>query len=108
MLKPGSLKSGAYWANSKNTKPRQEHFLKDKEAAMQDLSDRLYQLGKVRINVKQLWQRIIHPMTNFEKIWLAIFSAIILASTFYFSYTGTDWADWKSIGLNWVISPVSA
>ena len=72
------------------------------------VSKRLYRLGKAKLNVRELWQLVIHPMTKFEKIWLAIFSAIILASTFYFSYTGTDWDDWKSIGLNWVISPVSA
>ena len=60
------------------------------------------------INPRELWRLVIQPMTKFEKIWLAVFSVIILVSTFYFSYTGTTWTDWKSVGMNWVISPLSA
>ena len=72
------------------------------------ISGKIYRLTYVSFNIKELWKTVFQPMTKFEKIWLTIFSVIILASTFYFSYTGTDWSDWKSIGLNWFISPVSA
>ncbi len=58
--------------------------------------------------MKKSWQLIIQPMTKFEKVWLAIFSAVILVTTLYFSYIGTDWTDWKNIGRNWVVSPISA
>lgn len=51
---------------------------------------------------------VLDRLTVFEKYWLAFFSVIILAATLYFSYTGTKWDDWKSIMLNWVISPLSA
>lgn len=52
------------------------------------------------INFKQ-WRR-------FEKIWLISFLVIIIAATVYFSLTGTDYSNFQSIILNWVISPVSA
>ena len=45
--------------------------------------------------------------TKFEKYWFVIFSLTILAVTFYFSATQTDWKDWKSICLNFVVSPLS-
>jgi nicotinamide mononucleotide transporter len=47
-------------------------------------------------------------LTKFEKIWLIIFSSVIVITTFYFSITGTKYNDWKSIALNFVISPISA
>ena len=47
-------------------------------------------------------------LSKFEKIWFAVFSSIILVTTLWFSYTGTNYADWKSILLNWVVSPLSA
>lgn len=46
--------------------------------------------------------------TIFEKYWLAIFTALILGSTVYFSYGGTDYTNVHSVLLNWLISPVSA
>ena len=46
--------------------------------------------------------------TVFELLWVAIFLTIITISTVWFSTTGTVWTDWKSIVLNWIISPVSA
>lgn len=46
--------------------------------------------------------------SNFEKIWLGIFAVAILAVTIVFSLTGTNYNDWHSILLNWVISPLSA
>jgi nicotinamide mononucleotide transporter len=52
--------------------------------------------------------KFLKSMTKFEKVWLAVFSVVILAATVYFSATGTKWEDWKSITLNWLISPVSA
>ena len=52
------------------------------------------------INFKQ-WSR-------FEKIWFISFLVIIIAATVYFSLTGTDYSNFQSIILNWVISPVSA
>jgi len=47
-------------------------------------------------------------LTKFEKAWFIAFSSIILAATLWFSYTGTNYQDWKSILLNWVVSPLSA
>jgi nicotinamide mononucleotide transporter len=70
--------------------------------------NKLYRWIVESFGAKELWKRVFQPMTKFEKVWLTIFSAIILAATFYFSYSGTNWSDWKSIGLNWFISPVSA
>lgn len=52
------------------------------------------------INFKQ-WNR-------FEKIWLFAFFSVIVATTAYFSWTGTDYSNTQSILLNWIISPVSA
>lgn len=46
--------------------------------------------------------------TMFEKIWVTIFTVLILGATCYFSYTGTDYTSTKSVLINWVISPVSA
>jgi len=46
--------------------------------------------------------------TKFEKVWLAVFSALIMGSTIFFSWSGTDYSDAHSILLNWVISPISA
>ena len=69
---------------------------------------KLYRLAYISLNIKELWKTVFKPMTRFEKIWLTVFSIIILAATFYFSYTGTNWSDWQSISLNWIISPVSA
>jgi nicotinamide mononucleotide transporter len=53
-------------------------------------------------------KRIFGEMSLFEKVWLVGFSVIIVAATIVFSITGTNWADWKSIGLNWIVSPLSA
>jgi len=58
--------------------------------------------------LSQTWRNVFGGMTKFEKIWLAIFSVVILAATIVFSATGTTWTDWKSIGLNWLVSPISA
>jgi nicotinamide mononucleotide transporter len=46
--------------------------------------------------------------SKFEKIWLLSFLMVIVATTIYFSISGTDWASWKSVLLNWIISPASA
>jgi nicotinamide mononucleotide transporter len=46
--------------------------------------------------------------SKFEKIWLFSFLITVVGATIYFSIGGTDWASWKSVLLNWVISPVSA
>jgi nicotinamide mononucleotide transporter len=59
-------------------------------------------------SLKQTWHNIFGVMTKFEKVWLVIFSVLILAATVFFSATGTKWEDWKSIILNWVVSPISA
>lgn len=47
-------------------------------------------------------------MTKFEKVWISIFTLLILGSTIKFSLMYTDYKDMSSILLNWVISPVSA
>lgn len=52
--------------------------------------------------------KTLRAMTRFEKIWFAIFSVVIMATTIYFSATSTKWTDPWSIILNWIISPVSA
>lgn len=47
--------------------------------------------------------------SRFEKIWLVLFSLIILSTTVYFNLAfGVDWSDTEAVILNWVISPVSA
>ncbi|MCX7745341.1 MAG: nicotinamide riboside transporter PnuC [Clostridia bacterium] len=51
---------------------------------------------------------MLKTWSNFEKIWLGIFTLLILAVTVIFSLNGTDYTSTKSILLNWVISPVSA
>lgn len=56
------------------------------------------------MNIKAIYQR----MNQFEKVWLLVFSTIILATTVYFSYGSTKWDSPWSVILNWVISPVSA
>ena len=47
-------------------------------------------------------------ITMFEKVWVTVFTVLILGATCYFSYTGTDYTSTKSILINWVISPLSA
>ena len=56
------------------------------------------------MNIKAIYQK----MNRFEKIWLGVFSFVILAATVYFSITSTKWNSPWSIILNWVISPISA
>jgi len=51
---------------------------------------------------------IFKSLTKFEKIWLAIFSFAIVATTCIFSYMYTDYTNIWSILLNWVFSPFSA
>jgi nicotinamide mononucleotide transporter len=46
--------------------------------------------------------------TNFEKIWLTLFSVVIVLATCWFSVTGTDYSNIWSVLLNWVVSPLSA
>lgn len=47
--------------------------------------------------------------STFEKIWLATFSIIILATTVIFNLMyGVDWNDRSAVILNWVVSPLSA
>jgi nicotinamide mononucleotide transporter len=47
-------------------------------------------------------------LTRFEKIWLTVFLLIIVISSVWFSLTGTKWDDWRSVLLNWVITPISS
>jgi nicotinamide mononucleotide transporter len=47
-------------------------------------------------------------MRAFEKVWLVSFALIILATTVVFSISGTDWANIKSVLLNWGVSPIAA
>lgn len=47
-------------------------------------------------------------MTKYEQVWSGIFSGIILLATIIFSIQGTNWNNWFSILLNWIISPISA
>jgi nicotinamide mononucleotide transporter len=45
--------------------------------------------------------------TRFEKVWVTIFSVLILAATLYFSATAPT-KDFWSWALNWIVSPISA
>ncbi|MCT8126228.1 nicotinamide mononucleotide transporter [Alishewanella sp. BS5-314] len=54
-----------------------------------------------------LWQDLTR-LNRYERYWLAAFLLIIMLSTLWFSSTGTDWQSWRSITLNWLISPLSA
>lgn len=47
-------------------------------------------------------------LTLFERTWLIVFLVVITGATVWFSVTGTTWSDWKSFGLNWIVSPLSA
>ena len=46
--------------------------------------------------------------TTGEKTWVAIFTLVIIATTVYFSITGTDYNSTEQIVRNWLISPISA
>ena len=46
--------------------------------------------------------------SKFEKIWLITFLLMVVGATIFFSYNGTDYSNWHSILLNWIISPLSA
>lgn len=46
--------------------------------------------------------------SRFEKIWLISFLIIIITTTVYFSFMGTDYSKMESVLLNWIISPISA
>lgn len=45
--------------------------------------------------------------TIFEKILVSIIIALVMGSTFYFSYT-TPYKNWFELLINWIISPVAA
>ena len=46
--------------------------------------------------------------TLFEKLWVALFTLVIVMVTVYFSITDTDYSNTEQIIRNWLISPVSA
>lgn len=47
--------------------------------------------------------------TKFEKIWIWLFSIIILGTTIGFNLMfGTDWANAEAVFLNWILTPISA
>lgn len=52
--------------------------------------------------------RLFKQWSLFERIWFISFLVIIISTTFYFSFTGTDYSKIESVLLNWVISPISA
>jgi nicotinamide mononucleotide transporter len=47
-------------------------------------------------------------MNKFEKVWVSIFTLLILGATIKFSMMYTDYSSTESILLNWVVSPISA
>lgn len=51
---------------------------------------------------------LLKEFSKFEKIWVSIFTLMIMATTLYFSFTMTDYTSMSSVLLNLVISPVSA
>lgn len=51
---------------------------------------------------------ILKDFTKFEKIWVTIFTLLIMGTTIYFSSTMTDYTSMENIILNWLISPASA
>lgn len=58
--------------------------------------------------MKNIFSNFFEGWTKFEKIWLAVFTSLIMASTVFFSWSGTDYTNLHSIILNWVLSPLSA
>lgn len=52
--------------------------------------------------------KVFSDWTKYEKLWLGIFSFIIVITTVFFSWNGTDYSDWFSVFLNWLLSPLSA
>lgn len=55
-----------------------------------------------------MWHVDFKDWSKFEKVWLITFLSVILMTTVYFSFTGTNYSKIESILLNWVISPFSA
>lgn len=53
-------------------------------------------------------KNFINGFTKLEKIWVSVFTAAILGSTMWFSWLYTDWTSWQNVGLNWIVSPISA
>lgn len=51
---------------------------------------------------------LLKDFTKFEKIWVTLFTLIILGTTGWFSYLYTDYTSMQNVILNWVISPISA
>lgn len=51
---------------------------------------------------------LFKDFTKFEKIWVSLFTILILGTTIWFSYLYTDYSSVLNIALNWVISPLSA
>ncbi|ROR25816.1 nicotinamide mononucleotide transporter [Mobilisporobacter senegalensis] len=66
---------------------------------MKDIEN--YQSGTGKFRLFKQW-------SLFERIWFISFLVIIITTTVYFSFTGTDYSKIESILLNWVISPISA
>ena len=60
------------------------------------------------MTLARTYHKVFGGLTAFEKVWLAVFSAVILIATIYFSLSGTDWKSWWSIAINWLVSPISA
>ena len=60
-----------------------------------------------QVHKRRIWN-YLKQMAPFERIWLVSFSCIILAVTIVFSILYTDFTNWFSIILNWVVSPISA
>jgi len=52
--------------------------------------------------------KILKDFTQFEKIWVSLFTVLILGTTAWFSYLYTDYGSLSNIALNWLISPLSA
>jgi nicotinamide mononucleotide transporter len=52
--------------------------------------------------------KILKDFTKFEKIWVSLFTVLILGTTAWFSYLYTDYGSLWNIALNWLISPLSA
>jgi nicotinamide mononucleotide transporter len=54
-----------------------------------------------------LWQDLTR-LNRHERYWLTLFLLTITICTLWFSADGTDWQNWQSIALNWLVSPISA
>ena len=75
---------------------------------MAQYSPVMFQERKTPMILARTCRKVFGGLTGFERVWLTVFSAVILLSTIYFSLSGTNWDSWQNVAINWVVSPISA